>query len=155
MKIRPANAADIAAIVSVVNTAFSIESFLEGKRTNEQVISETMQKGIFFVGEDETGHVIASVYVENRGDHAYLGMLAIDPSRQGTGLARQMTEAAEAYCRKQACKYIEIVVLSLRPDLLPLYRKLGFIEIGTKEFHPSRQLKPGFECHGIIMTKAL
>ena len=155
LKVRLATADDIPAIVSIANAAFAIETFLEGSRTDHERMAAMMQKGEFLVGEDQSGRLLASVYIEKRGEGAYLGMLAVDPTRQGSGIGRQMTEAAEAYCREHGCRYIDIVVLSLRPELLPLYRKLGFVETGTEEFRPSRPLKPGIECYGIKMSKTL
>lgn len=143
-------------MVLIVNAAFSVETFIDGTRTDEEGMREMMQKGKFLVAEDERRRILASVYIEKRGnDGAYLGMLAVDPSRQGSGLGRVMTSAAEDDCRQMGCKYLEIVVLSLRPELIPLYRKLGFVETSTEEFRPSRPLKDGAECHGIIMTKKL
>jgi hypothetical protein len=50
---------------------------------------------------------------------------------------------------------MDIAVLSLRPELLPLYRKFGYFETGTEQFHPPRSRKVGAECHLIIMSKAL
>jgi len=82
-------------------------------------------------------------------------MLAVDPSRQGTGLGRLMVEAAENHCRQRGCTWMDISVLSLRPELLPFYRKLGYVETSTEEFHPSSPLKSGFECHSIVMSKRL
>lgn len=66
-----------------------------------------------------------------------------------------MIEAAEDYCRARGCKFMDISVLSLRPELPPFYRKLGYVENGTDEFRPSRPLKPGLECHIIRMSKPL
>jgi len=50
---------------------------------------------------------------------------------------------------------IEIVVLSLRPELPPIYERFGFIEVRREEFTPVRSLRPGYECHGIVMSKKL
>jgi hypothetical protein len=44
-------------------------------------------------------------------------------------------------------------VLSLRPDLPPFYRKLGYAEVRTEDFIPSRRLKDGMQCHAIVMSK--
>jgi len=154
LQVRMATAADMAAMISLVNTAFEVESFLEGTRTDAQRMSEMMQKGQFLVGAQD-GNMVASVYVEVRGDRAYLGMLAVDPSRQGSGVGRLMGDAVEAYCREQGCKYLDLTVLSLRSELLPFYRKLGFVETGTEEFHPPFGIKDGLECHKIVMTKPL
>ena len=142
------------AMIPIVNAAFAVEEFLEGTRTDTERMSAMMRKGTFLVAE-KAGEVVASVYTEMRGERAYFGMLAVDPSQQGTGLGRKMAEAAEARCRGLGAKFIDIAVLSLRPELPPLYNKLGYVGTGTEEFRPSRPLKAGVECHAIIMSKAL
>ncbi len=154
-RVRVADASDMPRMISTVNAAFSIEGFLDGTRTDAERMSEMMTKGTFLVAEDELGRIVGSVYTEMRGDRAYFGMLAVDPSMQGTGLGRKMVQAAELRCREQGAIFMDIAVLSLRPELLPLYRKLGYVETGTEEFKPSRPLKPGVECHAILMSKPL
>jgi len=153
--IRVATAADMPAMIPVVNTAFAIETFLDGTRTDEERMAEMMRKGEFLVAEDPAGEIVATVYIEVRGERGYFGMLAIDPRQQGTGLGRRMVEAAENHCRQHGCKQVDIVVLSLRTDLPPFYRKLGYVETGREDFRTSRPLKDGVECHGITMSKAL
>ena len=153
--IRAATAADMPAMIPVVNTAFAIETFLDGTRTDEERMAEMMGKGEFLVAEDDAGQVVATVYIEVRGERGYFGMLAVDSRRQGTGLGRRMVEAAENHCRQHGCKQVDIVVLSLRTDLPPFYRKLGYVETGREDFRTSRPLKDGVECHGITMSKAL
>ena len=64
-------------------------------------------------------------------------------------------QAAEDYCREHGCKFMDITVLDLRPELPPFDRKLGYVETGTEEFHPSRPLTEGVECHCIAMSKGL
>ncbi len=127
---------------------------MEGPRTNEDEGAELFRKGTFLLAE-KRGHVAASVYVELRGEHGYFGMLAVDPRHQGTGLGRLLIEAAEDHCRTQGCRHMEISVLSLRPELPPLYRKLGYVETGTQAFRPSRPLRAGLTCHCIVMSKKL
>lgn len=155
VRIRRAISADVPAIIHVVNAAFAVESFLEGTRTDEQRMREMMSKGEFLVAETDPGKIVASVYVEITADRAYVGMLAVDPALQGIGLSRRMTSAVEQHCRERGCKFLDLTVLSLRPELLPLYRRFGFVETGTEEFHPSRPLKDGVACHKIQMSKPL
>ena len=151
-----ASPADVLAAIPLINEAFALVTFLEGTRTDETRITEMMEKGDFLVAkEDESARIIAAVYVEKREERGYFGMLAVEPSRQGSGLGRTMVEAAEEHCRKRGCTHIDLTVLSLRPELLPFYRRLGYIETGTEEFHPGRPIKDGIECHCIIMSKAL
>ena len=173
VRIRLATAADMPAIIPVVNAAFAIETFLDGTRTDEERMAEMMRKGEFLIAEQMVAEesadgvtkemaavngqhrIVAAVYTELRGERGYFGMLSVDPSRQGTGLGRVMVEAAEDYCRKHGCKHVDIVVLSLRSDLPPFYRKLGYIQTGTEAARTSRPLKDGLECHGITMSKVL
>jgi hypothetical protein len=35
---------------------------------------------------------------------------------------------------------MDIAVLTLRPELLAFYSRLGYMRTGTEEFHPSRLL---------------
>lgn len=155
ISIRKVTPRDMASMIPVVNAAFAIETFLDGTRTDEERMAEMMRKGEFLLAEREPGRIAACVYTELRGEREYFGMLAVDPSEQGTGLGRRMVEAAEGHCRRHGCKAMDITVLNLRPELPPFYRELGYVETGTEEFHPSRPLKDGIECHCIVMSKAL
>ncbi len=152
--IRLAHAGDIPALVPVINQAFAIEKFLDGTRTDEERLAATLREGIILLAE-RNGQLLACVYVELRGERAYFGMLAVDPKQQGQGLGRLMTDAAEQYGRNHSCKYMDISVLSLRPELLPFYRNLGYQETGTEGFRPSRPLKGNVTCHCIVMSKPL
>ncbi len=142
-------------MVPLVNAAFAVETFLDGTRTDEERMAQMMRKGDFLIAQDETGAIVASVYIEIRGNRGYFGMLAVRPEKQRTGLGHMMIEAAEARCRQQGCTHIDISVVNLRSELPPFYRKLGYVENGTEEFRPSRPLRPGVECYCIVMSKPL
>jgi ribosomal protein S18 acetylase RimI-like enzyme len=155
VRIRTATKADIPAMVAVVNAAFAVERFIEGTRTDEADIAEMMKKGVFLIAETDAGSILASVYAEVRGLRGYFGMLAVDPSHQGRGLARRMIEAAQEHCRQNGCTHVDITVLSLRTELPAFYHRFGYVETGTHDFDPPHALKPGAECHCIVMSKAL
>jgi ribosomal protein S18 acetylase RimI-like enzyme len=155
LQIRQATTADRTRLIPLINSAFSVETFLQGPRTDEERLAAAMAKGSILVAEDTDGRLLASVYTELRGKHGYTGMLAVDPSHQGGGLGRRMMKAAEEHFRAHGCDAIEITVLSLRPELLPIYRRFGFIETGTEPFHYPHPLAPGLECHCIVMQKRL
>lgn len=155
VRIRVATTADMEAMIPVVNAAFIVEDFIEGTRTDHNHMSEMMQKGEFLLAEDEEGWVAACVHTELRGERGYLGMLAVDPSRQGTGLGRLMVDAAENHCRSRGCRWMDLRVLSPRRELLPFYEKLGYVQLRTEKFQPPRPLKQQIECYGIIMSKQL
>jgi predicted N-acetyltransferase YhbS len=154
-RVRLAGDSDRAQMISLINSAFSIETFLEGTRTDEARMAAMVEKGNLLVAENGSGQLVASVYTEVRGARGYLGMLAVDPAFQGTGLGRRIVEAAEDHLRRQGCEAVDITVLSLRPELPPIYRRFGYVETGVEEFSPSRPLKSGAECHCIVMSKQL
>jgi len=156
LRFRHATAADRPRLIALINSAFSIETFLEGNRTDEQRLADTMQKGPILLAEDESGQLLACVSLEVRGNRGYLGQLAVDPAHQGKGLGHLMVQAAEEHLRTKGCDAVDITVLNLRPELLPLYRCLGYVETGVVEdFRPTRKLAPGVQVHGIKMSKTL
>jgi predicted N-acetyltransferase YhbS len=155
LRVRLATDADRPHLILLINAAFSIETFFEGTRTDEERLAAMMQKGAILAAEDGGGQPLGCVYVEVRGVRGYLGQLAVDPARQSRGLGMRILEAAEEHLRRQGCEAIDILVLNLRPELPPIYRRHGYIETGTEEFHSSRPLKPGAECHCIVMSKQL
>lgn len=155
MRYKVAEAGDIAPLVEMINTAFAVETFLEGPRTDAVRLAETMQKGEILMAVDENGQPAATVYIERRGERVYMGLFGVDPKRQGEGLGRRLLDEAERRLSAEGVKAIDITVLNLRPELMPIYRKLGFRETGTLPFHMDQVAKPGFECYLIAMTKEI
>jgi ribosomal protein S18 acetylase RimI-like enzyme len=153
--IRVATPMDMEKMIEVVNAAFAIETFLESTRTDERRMAEMMRKGEFLVSEGTGGKIVACIYVERRVERGYFGMLAVDPAHQHKGLGRTMVGVAESHCCQRGCAAMDITVLSLRPELVAFYSRLGYVRTGTEEFHPSRPLKAGVTCHGIVMSKHL
>jgi GNAT superfamily N-acetyltransferase len=155
LSVRVAMEADAAAIATVTNAAFAVETFIEGMRTDARRVLETMRDGVFLVCAGKDERILASVYVETRATRGYFGMLAVDPLYQGKGFGARMVQAAEEHCRERGCIAMDITVLSLRPELLPFYHRLGYAETGTEEFRPSRPMRAGAECYSILMSKNL
>jgi len=153
--IRLATMADMPQMIPIINAAFSVEEFIDGTRTDPERLPPMFDTGDFLLFEED-GRILATVYVEIHDDHrGYFGMLSVDPTQQGRGLGRKMVEAAEDHCRKAGCDVMDINVVNLRTELPPIYRKLGYVEVGIEEFHPSKPLKAGVEAHCIVMSKAL
>ena len=153
--IRIATAADAPAMITLINESFTVEDFLEGTRTDVVRMAKSMQSGQFLLAEDSAGKIVATVYIELHGERGYFGMLAVDPLQQGKGLGRAMIEAAENHGRKLGCRYMDINVLSQRERLPGYYRQFGYVETGCEPFHASERLRPGVECHRIVMSKDL
>jgi len=151
--IRRAAAADAGEITKLINLAFRVERFfLESDRLDLAEVLERLQKGAFLV-EEIDGEIAACVYVEVRGGRAYLGLLSVDPSRQRSGLGKRLIDAAEQFARDHGCGFMDILVVNLREELPPYYRKLGYEETGTSPFPEAVPTK--LPCHFIHMAKPL
>jgi ribosomal protein S18 acetylase RimI-like enzyme len=152
---RIASPEDAPRLIALINAAFSVEQFIEGTRTDPDRLANMMAKGAILMAEDAANRLLGSVFMEFRGERGYLGMLAVDPAHQRQGMAHRLTTAAEDRFRAAGCKAVEIIVLNMRPELLPPYRSYGYVEVGVTDFNPSRPLKPGVQIHGIVMEKQL
>jgi GNAT superfamily N-acetyltransferase len=153
VSIREAVPGDIPALVRLINSAFIVEQFVfDGDRINAEETQGFMETGRFLVAYGSAGFA-GCIYLEIRKDRGYLGLLAVDPPRQGTGLGRKLVAAAEDHLRAAGCCAVDLRVISQRTPLPPFYRRLGYVETGTAPFSPSLQIKvPG---HYIIMSKSL
>jgi ribosomal protein S18 acetylase RimI-like enzyme len=153
LRFRTADLADVEALVSLINAAFRVEQpFIEGDRIDAEGVRSYLAKGKFLVAEDTAG-LVGCVYVELRGDRGYLGLLGVDPQRQGTGLGAKLMDAAENYFREAGCVGVDLRVISARTPLPAFYRHLGYLETGTAPFAPGVPVK--VPCHYILMSKAI
>jgi ribosomal protein S18 acetylase RimI-like enzyme len=151
--LRMAEPADADALARLINAAFRVEQpFIEGDRIDSDGVRVYMEKGKFLLAEDSAG-LAACVYVELRAGRGYLGLLGVDPTRQGTGLGRKLMNAAENYFREAGCCAVDLRVISARTPLPSFYRHLGYVETGTAPFAPDVPLK--VPCHYICMSKSL
>jgi predicted N-acetyltransferase YhbS len=154
IKIRIADSADDEKITAVINAAFKIAEgfFVDGNRISLEEVQQHRVSGAFLVAEDDGG-ISGCVYLEPRGERAYLGLLSVDPARQQGGLGSQLMEAGEAYCRERGARFMDIYIVNLRAELPAFYERRGYVEDGTTPFPPDVPTKQ--PCHFINMTKVL
>ncbi len=155
MDLRFADESDIDALNPVINRAFAVESFfITGERVSPQRTREYMQAGRFLLAE-ESGAIIGCVYVELHGDRAYLGLLSVDPARQGNGLGRRLVAAAEEFAREMGAHHMDLTVVNLRTELPPFYQKLGYRIVGIEPIRAEMVPRVTQPCHFIRMSKPL
>ena len=127
------------AVRRLINEAFVAERALKKGGIDRLPVGDgeldhLLERGTFLLLEEDEA-IVACVYVEPRGESAYLGLLSIAPERQRMGLGKKMNEAAEDFARKQGCRWMDLRVVSPRRDrLVPVYLRLGYAEQGTEEY---------------------
>jgi ribosomal protein S18 acetylase RimI-like enzyme len=145
---RCATAADVDAIVALVNSAYRGESsragwtteadILGGQRTDAQEISRLIaEEGSAILLCLRAGEIIGSAHVERMDTAtAYMGMLVIRPVLQGQGLGRCLMDEAERFVRAEwGAARMQMQVITLRHELIAYYERRGYLRTGeTKPF---------------------
>ncbi|MGO8756435.1 MAG: GNAT family N-acetyltransferase [Gallionellaceae bacterium] len=147
---RRATAADVDAIVALVNSAYRGESsragwtteadLLGGQRTDAEEIVRLLGLAgsvilLFLIGEE----IIGSVHLERvDAATAYLGMLVIKPVLQGRGLGSRFMATAEHFVRTEwGATRMQMQVITLRHELIDYYQRRGFRRTGQTRPFPS------------------
>jgi len=154
VRIRPASDEDVPALTRLINVAFVVEQeVFDGNRVDDLGVRAYMSGGTFLVAED-SGGLAGCVYIETRNDRSYLGLLSVQPARQGAGLGRQLVAAAENLARETGSGIMDLRVISARGEqLLPFYERLGYQIIRTEPFPANLVAKVA--SHYILMSKPL
>lgn len=151
--LRVAEPSEADAVAALINAAFRVERFfIDGDRITAEQVRRQFHSGRFLVLE-EAGRLVGCVYVEPRGERAYLGLLSIAPELQGGGLGSRLITAAEEHARAAGCRHMDLQTVNVRTELPPFYRRRGYAESGAAPFPP--EAKPKIPCHFVKMTKAL
>jgi N-acetylglutamate synthase-like GNAT family acetyltransferase len=155
MEFRFAEESDLPALETLINSAFEVEKFFKLEpRVDAEHTRKYFRTGRFLLAEDEAG-LTGCVYVELDGERSYFGLLSVDPSRQKTGLGRRLVAAAEEFAREMGAHRMELTVVNLRTELPPLYRKLGYVEVGEEPMPAEWSNRINRPCHFIRMAKPL
>ena len=138
MTVRAAGREEAGEIVRVINAAFNRAAsfFVDGDRIDFEQVQHYFEKGVFLVAEELAG----CVYVELRGERAYIGLLSVDPARQKGGVGKALMDAAESYARGRGCRAMDLRIVNLRLEL-PAFTGSSVRGVGHGGFTPGR--RPG------------
>ncbi len=150
VKIVNATAADIAALVILINSAYRGESskkgwtteagLLDGTRIDEKSLRDLLNKtgATILTCRNSNNDIIGSVYLQKETDGLYLGMLTVNPLLQAGGIGKYLLKTAEDYARKENYNSIYMTVISVRQELIAWYERHGYVKTGeTKPFPTS------------------
>lgn len=149
MDIRPAHLTDLPALHAVIERAYRGDSarlgwtheadLLQDTRTDlatlAAIVADPAQVLLTLF---EEAAPLGCVNVADRGGgRAYLGLLCIEPTRQGEHLGRRLITAAEAFARDTfGCRAIEMTVIEQRSELIAYYERRGWRRTGERRNFP-------------------
>lgn len=154
IRFRRAKDEEVTRLTGLINAAFAVEQVaFDGDRVDAAGVREYMTAGTFLVAEDGAG-LAGCVYIEAKGERSYLGLLSVEPTRQGCGLGRKLMAEAEDFARGAGCRVMDLRVISPRAgQLLPFYLRLGYHETGTRPI--PAELSSKVPTDYILMSKTL
>ena len=143
MSISIANANDIPALVTLMDSAYRGEGakqgwtnesdlFIGNKRTDEESVTKLLNKpgNVFLKYESENDEVEGCVLLSKKDDRLYLGMFSVSPSAQGKGIGKKLLIAADDHAKRQGCVTIFMTVITVREELIAWYEKHGYAKTG-------------------------
>lgn len=154
VRVRRATDEDVVGLTRLINAAFAVEQVaFDGDRVDAAAVRKYATSGEFLVAEDAAG-LVGCVYIEMRAKRSYLGLLSVEPARQGCGLGRKLMAKAEEFARGEGSHAMDLRVISPRAaQLLPFYLRLGYHETGTRPI--PAELASKVPTHYVMMSKAL
>ncbi|MBD8872074.1 GNAT family N-acetyltransferase [Rhodanobacter sp. DHB23] len=146
LRFRPAVAADVPAIVALVESAYRGDSgrrgwttesdLLGGQRTDAADVSVRLDQpySVILLAERD-GVLLACCHIERQGDSGYFGLFAVDPLQQGGGLGKAVMAEAERIVRDAwDCRAMHMTTIVQRAELIAFYERRGYRRTG--EFQP-------------------
>ena len=140
---RAAGAADVARIVTLVESAYRGDAsrkgwtteadFLDGQRTDPAGVAGIIGKphNRILLAE-QGGALLACCHLEKQGDTCYFGMFAVVPTLQGGGVGKRMLAEAERIAAQEwKCTQMEMTVITIRDELIAWYERRGYRRSGV------------------------
>ena len=85
----------------------------------------SIERGDVFVAE-QGGQIVGVAATERREAELFLDRLAVDPSKQGTGLGRWLLQRLDEVARSRGDRTVSLVTAEMMDHLIRLYGSHGF-----------------------------
>lgn len=142
VEFRLATAADIDAVVALVESAYRGETstlgwtteahLLDGQRTDAEEVSAIVAGVTSDVLLAEQEGMVACCQIDHADPvTAYFGMFAVRPGLQGRGIGRTVLAEAERRALLAGAARQRMTVIRQRADLIAWYERLGYFRTGV------------------------
>jgi GNAT superfamily N-acetyltransferase len=169
---RFAEARDVPAIVTLVESAYRGDAsragwtteadLIDGRRTDERAVESVLAApGSAMLLAEADSQLAGSCHLDRlAGAEVYLGMFAVQPSRQGQGWGRQILAEAERVARLDwGASTMTLTVIAQRPELIAWYRRRGYLPTGETRPFPYGADRAGIpkraDLHFVVLAKPL
>ena len=146
--IRHATLDDVPALHALVERAYRGDAaragwtheadLLDGQRSDVPSLTALVgePRNRFLLALDD-GMLVGSVALLPPGPGvAHLGMLAVEPARQGDGIGKRLIAAAEEEAACEGARAVEMTVIRQRPELIAWYARRGYHPTGEERPFP-------------------
>jgi ribosomal protein S18 acetylase RimI-like enzyme len=169
VQFRQATAADVPAIVDLVESAYRGEGsrigwtteadLLDGQRTDAaavQALIDDPATHVLLAEDGAGGALVGSVTVtEDGADAVHVGMFAVRPTAQGRGIGRALLEQAETLGRNLGRQLARMDVLAQRPELIAWYERRGYRRTGARAPFPYGDPRSGLPRRNDLVFEVL
>lgn len=139
---------DVSNLNKLINSAYRGESskkgwtteanILEGLRTTEQELTETIQNPKNAILKfKKNNQIIGCVLLIEKEQQLYLGMLTVSPELQNSGIGKKLLQHAEIHASALGLPKIVMTVISIRDELIAWYKRNGYVDTGVREPFPA------------------
>jgi ribosomal protein S18 acetylase RimI-like enzyme len=148
LQFRAATAADIDAIVALVESAYRGDAsrqgwtteadFLDGRRTGADDVTACLERerSRILLAERE-GELLACSHVAEEDGAGYFGMFSVKPGVQGGGIGKHVLAEAERIARDEwHLPAMRMTVIDIRDELIAFYERRGYRRTGIVKPFP-------------------
>ena len=148
LELRTAVAADVGALVALVESAYRGDAsrvgwtteadLLGGQRTDAAGVRECLERphSRVIVGEQDR-RLVACAHVALEDGAGYFGMFAVAPGRQGGGVGGAILAEAERVVRDDwRTTIMRMTVIDVRDELIAYYQRRGYRRTGIHKPFP-------------------
>jgi len=148
LRFRAATAADVEAVVALVESSYrghasregwtTEADLLDGRRTNaDDVLGHIQRRNSQVLLGERDGRMVACAHVAVEEGAGYFGMFSVLPGLQRTGLGKAMMSEAERIARDQyGMLMMRMTVIDVREELIAWYERRGYVRTGIKKPFP-------------------